>query len=254
LRARAPLVREFDRLSAMVGPRLQNPGGRAEFVNTGPTGGAGTGNVVARARGLNARDWRDTDFPALDMTLRYLDEAAGPVMRVARGGHGARQSNVRFAYNCRIVRLHLGKTTRPDRLFFALRDLLERIANSTDRPGPESLAMVRGTFLASEARAFSTPEAAAERACHTDFFHEFGEHFGRTVRDRGMAVTARDVRRMLIKYILPMFDPRTADLVVLGDAAMFKLASPMFRDNGFDLQFKQMEDFADDYDAAEPAL
>ena len=65
-------------------------------------------------------------------------------------------------------------------------------------------------------------------------------------------VSPEDVKKAIEKWLVPLFRPETANMVVTCAAGMAEDLVANFKGVGFKVEQKKLEDFQDDYGLAEP--
>ena len=188
----------------------RNPGGRAYIV---PIGATESSYALFTAKGIESRE--DSRYPALLVALEYLQIVEGAIW-VALRGQGV-SYGFEFAHNVDRGCVQCVLDTSPDvaKAYLAAREAVADIVSGKTAFETHDLeGAISGYVLSFVDRQSHEAEAGAESFV-AQVLRKDSKEYGMNLLKRVRQVSIEQVKEVLRDVIMPVFDPKKADLTVI---------------------------------------
>lgn len=234
----APLVQPIDTLTEAG----KSPGSAAYIVPI-----AAIDSSFATLSGRGPVGYEHPDLPALRVAQSYLDAVEGPLWVSVRG--------TGLAYGCSFSRrpttgmLSLGIYRSPDayKAYAAAKEQVEGYASGKYELDKFALEGAISGIVLEMADREPTAAAAASASYVNTVFLGLTKDYPHRMLQRVRSVTPEQVREAIAKYMVPVFDPKRANLFVTCSKLMSEQLVEAFGKVGFKPEVRAIESFQDDY-------
>ncbi|KAI9720914.1 MAG: hypothetical protein M1828_005484 [Chrysothrix sp. TS-e1954] len=242
-----PKLNPLDSAKETLSDACKQPGNQAVIVPM-RTIDSSYANLVATGLG----SYFDPALPALSVALVYLDSVEGPLWTAVRGAGLAYGASFTRDLDAGLLSFGIYRASNCHGAYDAARTCIEKI--STGETPIDELALEGA--ISSIVVAFADEQPTMGAAAAVGFMYQvvkgIPKDWGVDIMRQARAVTASDVRSILKKVVLPVFDPSKANLVITCSAAQEKEIVSGYQKAGFKAEVKQLSDFQDDYGLEAP--
>jgi Zn-dependent M16 (insulinase) family peptidase len=192
------------------------------------------------------------DLPALRVAQSYMNAVEGPMWVAVRG--------TGLAYGCYFNRSEdTGKFTfrvsRSPDAYKAYKAAKEQVDGYSSGKIPLDKFALEGAIseiVLDMANEQPTMSAAAELSYANQVIRGIEKDHSHKMLARVRDVTPEQIRNAMTKYMLPVFDPKKANLMVTCAPIMSEGVVGDFKNAGFKAEIKALDDFHDDYGMQAP--
>ncbi|KAF3903377.1 hypothetical protein ABW20_dc0105620 [Dactylellina cionopaga] len=229
-----PIDSRLDRLTD-VG---KNPGNLMYLVPM-PTLDSSFG--VSVAKGPSTHD--DPQIPAMLLAVAYLDAVEGPLWRAIRGTGLAYGTG--FSRKVDAGHMYFSIYRSPDayKAFEMAKQIVTEHADGTIQFDEFDLDGAISTVVSTIVDYESTLTAAATTSFVVQVIHGQSKDFNTEMLRKVRAVTPDEIRKAMKEILLPLFDPKTAVVVVTTATVNKESLEERFARDGFPVQVKKLADF-----------
>ncbi|KAL2833447.1 Metalloenzyme, LuxS/M16 peptidase-like protein [Aspergillus cavernicola] len=227
---------------ALLSPAGKNLGGEAYVV---PMPTIDSSFAYATARGLDSYD--DPKLPALLVAIAYMNAVEGPLWVAVRGKGLAYGTNFAYNIDTGFVNFDVYRSPNAHKAFESSKDIVHAHLSGE---APFDPLMFEGA-ISSIVVSFANEQVTTASAAQGSFIRQvvralpsdYKERILREVRDIG----TEDVKKALREIILPLFDPKTANIVVTCTTVLEEAIEKGLQDSGFSPKVQPLKGFEDDY-------
>ncbi|KAH0542239.1 hypothetical protein FGG08_003361 [Glutinoglossum americanum] len=232
----------IDRPSSRLSDAGRKPGNLAYVIQM-PT--IDSSFSIQTARGPDTYD--HPELPALLVATAYLDAVEGPLWCAVRGTGLAYGTGFSRDTDAGHLQFRIYRSPDAHKAFVASKKVIEdHISGDTlfDSLGLEgAVSSIVVAFADEQVSMYSAAQMSFINQVVRDLSPNYSSEILKRVRDIGVD----DVKEVLKKVVLPVFEPKTANLVVTCAPVMLEEICDGFEDAGFDVQVKPLKFFHDDY-------
>ncbi|KAI9775319.1 MAG: hypothetical protein M1839_001303 [Geoglossum umbratile] len=233
-----PIDRSYSRLTDAG----KNPGGLTYVV---PMHTIDSSYSMQTGRGPNAYD--DPQLPALLVATAYLDAVEGPLWTAVRGTGLAYGTGFYRDTDAGHLQFRIYRSPDAHKAFVASKQAVEdHISGATpfDPLGLEGAVSSIVVAFADEQVSMST---AAQMSFVNQVVRGLSPNYSSEILKKVRAIGVDEVKNVLKKIVLPVFESKTANLVVTCAPVMQEEICKGFEAGGFTPQVKPLKFFYDDY-------
>lgn len=225
----------------------KNPGSAAYIV---PIAAVDSSYCILSTKGPNS--WEHPDVPALEVAIAFLSAVEGPLWSSVRGTGLAYGATVRKSIENGKINFWIDRSPDCHKAFTAGKQEIEGYASGEKPLKKLSIEAAVGELVFEMANNAPTMGIAADESFADQVLRGVGrDHSKRLLKDI-MAVGIDEVKAAMTKWLLPLFDPKSANLVVTCATGMQEKMVENFGKTGFKVEAKPLEFFQDDYGLEEP--
>ncbi|KAM0721705.1 hypothetical protein Q7P37_002630 [Cladosporium fusiforme] len=187
------------------------------------------------------------DLPALLVAQTYMDAVEGP-MWVAVRGTGLAYGTY-FSRSADTGKLTFRISRSPDafKAYNAAKDQVTGYASGRLPLDKFALEGAISEIVLGMANEQPTMSSAAELSFVNQVIRGIDKDWSHRMLARVRDVTPDQIRAAVQKYMVPVFEPKTANLMVTCAPIMSEGLVENFKKDGFAAEFKALDDFQDDY-------
>lgn len=187
------------------------------------------------------------DLPALLVAQTYMDAVEGP-MWVAVRGTGLAYGTY-FSRSADTGRLTFRISRSPDayKAYSAAKDQVTGYASGRLQLDRFALEGAISEIVLGMANEQPTMSSAAELSFVNQVIRGISKDWSHRMLARVRDVTPEQIRAAVQKYMVPVFEPKTANLLVTCAPIMSEGLVENFRKDGWEAESKALDDFQDDY-------
>jgi Zn-dependent M16 (insulinase) family peptidase len=187
------------------------------------------------------------DLPALLVANAYLRAVEGPLWVAIRGTGLAYGVTLRRSVDLGKVHFYIDRSPDCYKAFIAGRAEIEGYASGAKPLQKLALESAVGEIVFEMADEAATMGAAADESFVAQVMHGTGKEYSKEMLIKIGQVTPDEVKAAIGKYLVPLFKPETANLVVTCSGMMEDKMLENFKGEGFKVEKKSLEDFEDGY-------
>ncbi|KAJ5738977.1 hypothetical protein N7493_002132 [Penicillium malachiteum] len=201
--------------------------------------------AYASARGLDSYD--HPKLPSLLVAMAYMNAVEGPLWVAVRGKGLAYGTTFAHNIDTGFVNFDVYRSPNAHKAFEASKQIVE---NHLSGATPFDPLMLEGS-ISSIVVSFANEQMTAASAAQGSFIRQvvrnlpldYKEKMLKKVRD----ISVEEVKDALREIILPLFDPKTANLVVTCGTVLEEPIKQGFESFGFTPKVQPLKEFEDDY-------
>ncbi|GIZ49604.1 hypothetical protein CKM354_001263400 [Cercospora kikuchii] len=237
----------LDDSSKTLSEASKNPGSAAYIV---PIAAIDSSYIVLTSKGPST--YSEPDLPALMVAIAFLRAVEGPLWVSIRGTGLAYGASIRRTIE--LGKLYFWIDRSPDcyKAFVAGKDEIEGYANGTKELKKLAIESAVGEIVYEMAEEAPTMGVAADESFSGQVLRGVSKTWSKDMLKKIQAVSVDEVRESIRKWLLPLFDPRTANMVVTCATSMKEKMEENFLKAGFQVQVKELSFFEDDYGLEAP--
>lgn len=233
-----PLDSRLSRLS----DQGRSPGSTA-FVVPLPSIDSSFAGMISKA----PSSYKDPAYPTLMVAVAYLNAIEGPLWGAVRGSG--------LAYSCYICQnieagqISLAIYMSPDahKAFLAAKKVVQNFVSGKTEFDQLAVEGATSSIVLNFANADATMESAAQSSFVRQVMRGLPKDWPSSILEKVRKVKPIEIQDAIRNVILPIFDPRTADLFVTCAPIMEKKVVTGFEESGFAPVVKPLAFFQDDY-------
>ena len=187
----------------------QNLGGKSYLI---PMPTVDSSFAYASARGLDSYD--DPKLPALLVAIAYMNAVEGPLWVAVRGKGLAYGTNFAYSVDTGFVNFDVYRSPNAHRAFESSKQIVEDHLSGTIPFDPLMLEGAISSIVVSFANEQATVANAAQGSFIRQVMRNLPSDYKEKVLRQVRATSVDDVKGALRDIILPLFAPKTANIVV----------------------------------------
>lgn len=240
-------IEPLDPLKPTISDTGRKPGSAAYVV---PITAIDSSYLVLTSQGPDS--WEHPDLPSLMVAIAFFRAVEGPLWTSVRGTGLAYGATIRRAVD--LGKLYFWIDRSPDcyKAFIAARKEIEAYASGEKDFKPLAIQAAVGEIVFEMADEAPTMGAAADESFINQVLRGVSKDYGQELLKKIGQVGIEEVKNATKKYLVPVFKPESANLVVTCAASMKEKMVERFAAEGFKVEAKALEEFQDDYGLPEP--
>ncbi|TDZ40042.1 Uncharacterized protein C8035_v004911 [Colletotrichum spinosum] len=227
----------------LLTPEGQNPGKVGAVIV--PMTSADSSFGVSTAKGITS--FEDPRLPAIMVAIGYLETTEGPLWNSVRGQGLAYGSYFGRELDTGAMQYKVYRSPDASKAFAASRETIRKIAEGEtpiDRHLKEgAISQVVVQFADEQSTMASAAAQNFMLAVVRSLPLDWHKKIMRDVRD----VTNEQIKTVLKELIMPLFEPKTSNVVVTCSPMLQENMEKAFKEVGYTTQVKSLSDFHDDY-------
>ncbi|KJX94947.1 zinc metalloprotease like protein [Zymoseptoria brevis] len=235
-------LQPLDALKPTISPIGLKPGSAAYII---PIPAIDSSFAVLTA--LGPETYTHPDLPALLVANAYLRAVEGPLWVAIRGTGLAYGATIRRSTDLGKIYFSIERSPDAYKAFVAGRAEVEGYADGSKELKKLALESAVGEIVFEMADEAATMGAAADESFTAQVMHGTSKEYAKEMLVKIGKVTPEEVQGAIKKWLVPLFRPETANLVVTCSKIMEEAMVEKFKGEGFEVQSKALEDFEDDY-------
>ncbi|WPH03609.1 Hypothetical protein R9X50_00649200 [Acrodontium crateriforme] len=239
----APLDERHGKLSEIG----LNPGSAAYIV---PMATSDSSFTLLTAKGPNSFD--DPDLAALMVATSYMDAVEGPLWVGVRGKGLAYGTGFRRSIDTGLLTFSISRSPDSYKAYIASKEQVEGLASGKVQLDKFALEGALSEIVLKLAEEQPTMAQAASVSYTNQVMHGISKDWSHQMLAKIRNVTPEQVRAVMAKYMVPVFDSKTANLIITCAQIMEEDLVARFTDSGFRPQVRPLEFFQDDYGLKAP--
>lgn len=220
----------------------KNPGSAAYII---PIAAIDSSYAMLTSKGIDSYD--HPDLPALLIAQSYMDAVEGPLWVAVRGTGLAYGTG--FSRGIEIGTLSFRISRSPDayKAYAAAKEQVEGYASGKLPFDKFALEGAVSEIVLGMANEQPTMASAAELSFINQVIRGIGKDWSHKMLAKVRDVTPEQIKDVMSKYMVPVFDPKRANLLITCAQIMSEKLVENFEKAGFGAQTKPLSFFEDDY-------
>ncbi|KAI9930922.1 hypothetical protein MW887_010573 [Aspergillus wentii] len=241
LGASAPLKAITTRRELLSGAG-QNLGGKSYVV---PMPTVDSSFAYATARGLDSYD--HPKLPALLVAIAYMNAVEGPLWVAVRGKGLAYGTNFAHNIDTGFVNFDVYRSPNAHKAFESSKQIVKDHVSGAIPFDPLMLEGSISSIVVSFANEQLTVASAAQGSFIRQVIRNLPSDYKEKVLKQVRSTSVDDVKGVLREIILPLFSPKTANIVVTCATVLEETIQKGLQESGFTPEVKALREFEDDY-------
>ncbi|KAF2842635.1 putative zinc metalloprotease [Patellaria atrata CBS 101060] len=237
----SPLL-PLDSRRSVLSEKGLNPGGLAYIVPM-PT----IDSSYAQFTALGPDSLSHPKLPALMVALAYLESVEGPIWVAVRGTGLAYGANFSRSTDIGLVGFHIYRSPDAFKAYQEARRVISAFADGSTEFEKPALEGAISFIVVQFADAEPTMMDAANASFVNQVIKGIPKDWSMQILKRIKQVGVEEIRDALKEFVLPLFEPKSANLVVTCATIMEEGLKKSFEEAGFKPKVKSLTDFQDDY-------
>ncbi|KAJ5133540.1 hypothetical protein N7448_001435 [Penicillium atrosanguineum] len=233
-----PITKKRDLLSDAG----KNLGGKS-FIVPMPT--VDSSFAYATARGLDSYD--DAKLPAAMVAIAYMNAVEGPLWVAVRGKGLAYGTNFAYNIDTGVVNFDVYRSPNAHKAFEASKQIVEDHLSGASPFDPLMLEGAISSIVVGYANEQMTAAMAAQGSFIRQVVRNLPADYKEKMLKKVRGISVDEVKGALREIILPLFDPKTANLVVTCGTVLEEPLKQGFETFGFTPVVQPLKEFEDDY-------
>ncbi|KAJ5666085.1 uncharacterized protein N7477_008533 [Penicillium maclennaniae] len=233
-----PITKRRDLLSGAG----KNLGGKS-FIVPMPT--VDSSFAYATARGLDSYD--DAKLPAAMVAIAYMNAVEGPLWVAVRGKGLAYGTNFAYNIDTGVVNFDVYRSPNAHKAFEASKQIVEDHLSGASPFDPLMLEGAISSIVVGYANEQMTAAMAAQDSFIRQVVRNLPADYKEKMLKKVRSISVDEVKDALREIILPLFDPKTANLVVTCGNVLEEPLKQGFEAFGFAPVVQPLKEFEDDY-------
>ncbi|KAK5164100.1 uncharacterized protein LTR77_010191 [Saxophila tyrrhenica] len=232
----------LDNKKALLSKIGKNPGSTSYII---PMSTVDSSWALLTAKGPDTYD--HPDLAALMVATSYMDAVEGPLWVAVRGTGLAYGTRFRRSTETGLLQFSISRSPDTFRAFSAAKEQVEGYASGAfelDKYGLEGAVSEIVLGMAEEQPIYAS---AAHQSFLNQVIRGVDKEYSHKMLAQVQDVTAEQVRSVMRRYMVPVFQAGTANLVVTCAQIMKEKLGEAFEGAGFKPEVKALADFQDDY-------
>ncbi|KAF2671364.1 putative zinc metalloprotease [Microthyrium microscopicum] len=186
-------------------------------------------------------------LPALLIALSYLDATDGPLWTAVRGSGLAYGTNFEYSCSTGTLKLSIYRSPEAYKAFEASKHIVSEFVNGTKKIDEFAMEGAVSNVVLSYANEQTTIIQAALLGFVNPVILGIPRDYSVSILREVKKVSGEEVVAAMREFILPVFDPKTANMVVTCAPAMKEGLVENFKGKGFKAEVQTLDFFQDDY-------
>ncbi|KAJ5143662.1 Peptidase M16 core [Penicillium bovifimosum] len=220
----------------------KNIGGKSYIV---PMPTIDSSFAYATGRGLDSYD--APELPALLVAISYMNAVEGPLWVAVRGTGLAYGTNFSYNIDTGFVNFDVYRSPNAHKAFESSKLIVENYLNGVTPFDPLMLEGAISSIVVNFANEQMTAAGAAQGSFIRQVVRNLPSDYKEKMLKNVRAITTDQIRGALRDIILPMFDPKKANLVVTCATVLEETIKQGFEACGFTPTVQPLKEFEDDY-------
>ncbi|KEQ67668.1 uncharacterized protein M437DRAFT_80310 [Aureobasidium melanogenum CBS 110374] len=237
----APL-QPLDSRKSKLSEISKNPGNTAYIV---PLSTIDSSYALLTSRGPDS--WSHPDLPALMVAQSYLDAVEGPLWTAVRGTGLAYGTGFSRSTDVGLLTLRIYRSPDTFKAFTAAKKEVENYATGATPFDKFALEGAVSSIIMGFADEQPTMGSAANLSFVNQVIRGIPKNWNDEMLEKVRKVSEEEIKDVLKRLIMPIFNPETTNLVVTCATIMEENLVKAFTDAGFKPEVKSLSDFEDDY-------
>lgn len=187
------------------------------------------------------------DLPALIVAESYMGAVEGPMWVAVRGTGLAYGTFFNRSADTAKVTFRISRSPDAYKAYMAAKEQVEGYCSGKLALDKFALEGAISEIVLGFANEQPTMSSAAELSYLNQVIRGLDKDYNHKMLARVRDVTPDQIRGAMEKYMLPVFDPKTANLVVTCAPIMSEAVLENFKKAGFKAEMKALDEFQDDY-------
>jgi len=235
-------LRPLDSRLAVLTPAAKNPGNNALIV---PLAATDSSYALLSAHGIDS--YSHEDLPALMVAQAYLDAVEGPLWVAVRGTGLAYGASFNRSIDTGLLSLKIYRSPDAFRAYAAAKDQVEGYASGKYALDRFALEGAISSIVMGFADEQPTMGSAAALGFVNQVIRGIDKEWNDRMLEKVREVGQEQIRDVLTRYFVPVFEPKSTNLVVTCAKIMEEKLVSDFKGVGFAAVKKDLVDFQDDY-------
>ncbi|KAJ5968683.1 hypothetical protein N7501_004931 [Penicillium viridicatum] len=201
--------------------------------------------AYATARGLDSYD--SPDLPALLVAISYMNAVEGPLWVAVRGTGLAYGTNFSYNIDTGFVNFDVYRSPNSHKAFESSKQIVENYLSGATPFDPLMLEGAISSIVVNYANEQMTAANAAQGSFIRQVVRNLPSDYKEKMLKNVRAITTDQIKSALREIILPLFDPKTANLVVTCATVLEDTIKQGFETSGFTPTVQPLKEFEDDY-------
>ncbi|CCU77097.1 zinc metalloprotease [Blumeria hordei DH14] len=236
------IVKPFQRFS----PDGQFPGGRGVVIVPMPT--IDSSFCIATAKG--PRLLTDPVIPALTVTISFLEAVEGPLWTSIRGKGLAYGTSILFDNNG-LLQFSVYRSPDAFHAYSAAKDVINSFITGTTKIDSHAFEGAVSSIVSDLAEKRATMIEAAKSHFINGVINGVEEAYDFNLLQKVRSITPEQMKAVMEDYLLPLFKPGKANVVVTCAPLLKKGIMKGFKESGFKVQTHELSSFTDSYDSVD---
>ncbi|KAG9744475.1 hypothetical protein KCU59_g5979, partial [Aureobasidium melanogenum] len=237
----APL-QPLDSRKSKLSEVSKKPGNTAYIV---PLSTIDSSYALLTSRGPDS--WSHPDLPALMVAQSYLDAVEGPLWTAVRGTGLAYGTGFSRSTDVGLLTLRIYRSPDTFKAFQAAKKEVENYATGATPFDKFALEGAVSSIIMGFADEQPTMGSAANLSFVNQVIRGIPKNWNDEMLEKVRKVSEEEIKDVLKRLIMPIFNPETTNLVVTCATIMEENLVKAFTDAGFKPEVKSLSDFEDDY-------
>ncbi|KXG52603.1 Peptidase M16, core [Penicillium griseofulvum] len=220
----------------------KNIGGKSYIV---PMPTVDSSFAYATARGLDSYD--SPDLPALLVAISYMNAVEGPLWVAVRGTGLAYGTNFSYNIDTGFVNFDVYRSPNAHKAFESSKHIVENYLSGATPFDPLMLEGAISSIVVNYANEQMTAVNAAQGSFIRQAIRNLPSDYKEKMLKNVRAITTDQIKGALRDIILPLFDPKTANMVVTCATVLEETIKQGFESSGFTPTVQPLKEFEDDY-------
>ena len=232
----------LDDREALLSDVGKNPGSAAYIV---PMSTIDSSFALLTAKGPDSYD--HPDLPALSIAKAYMDAVEGPLWVAVRGTGLAYGTGFARSVDTGLIIFKISRSPDTFKAFTAAKEQVEGYA--TGKMEFNKFALEGAISEIVLAMADEQPTLASAAACSyiNQVIRGISKDWSHQMLSKVQAVKPEQIREAMLKYMVPIFQPESSNLVVTCAQIMKDNLDTNFSKAGYKVEVRALESFQDDY-------
>ncbi|KAF2769875.1 hypothetical protein EJ03DRAFT_327018 [Teratosphaeria nubilosa] len=237
----------LDSRRALLSEVGKNPGHTAYIV---PIASIDSSFARLAAKGPDSYD--HPDLPALLVAETYMDAVEGPLWRAVRGTGLAYGTGWSHSIETGLLSFKVFRSPDAHKAWAASKEQVEGLASGKIAFEKLMLEGAISEIVLNMASEQPNMAAAAEMSFINQVIRGIDKDHNHQILVKVRHVTEEQVKKVMVKYMIPAFKPESSNLVVTCSQLMAENLEKKFREEGFEPKVENLEYFQDDYGLKAP--
>ncbi|KAI9889816.1 MAG: hypothetical protein M1814_004918 [Vezdaea aestivalis] len=233
-----PLDRARDRLSDSA----KSPGNLAYVVPMAPIDSSFSLHVTK-----GPSSWDDPQVPALMVAVAYLDAVEGPLWTAVRGTGLAYGTGFGRSIESGTLRFRIYRSPNAFKAFEASRKVVGDLIEGAVEFDPSSLEGAVSSIIVGFADEVPTMSSAAYASFINQVVKGLPKDHNAKMLKKVKEVGVAEIKKAMKDILLPVFEPKTSNVIVTCAPILEKDITEGFNREGFNTQVQPLSHFQDDY-------
>ncbi|KAI9655652.1 MAG: hypothetical protein M1831_004804 [Alyxoria varia] len=235
-------LKPLDSSKSTLSPAAETPGDLAYVV---PIPAIDSSFAVIACRGPDSYD--HPKLAALAVAQGYLDAIEGPLWVAVRGTGLAYGTGFSRNVDKGILQYSIYRSPNAATAFSASRKVVQDLANGIVPIDDLALEGAKSSVVVSFANEQPTKLGAATISFVYQVIKDLPKDWAQAFMEKVQEVGPEDVKQALKDIILPVFEPKSSNLIVTCARVMEEKLTKSFEEQGFKPEVKKLSEFQDDY-------